>query len=88
MAYKEKLSSVEKEMIVADEGLKITEDPFLLVKIVKKFIDGKKFKNKELDVLEIGSGQGIIPLILSNSKNIKKIYAVEIQKNIYVKISI
>ncbi len=44
-------------------------------------------KNKKNTYLEIGTGSGIIPVIMSffdkNNKNIEKFYAVEIQKSLY-----
>ena len=84
--YIEKLESVDKKIIVKDEGLKITEDALLLSNFVKKKLDSckKEDTRKRLDILlEIGSGQGTISLLLSEIKTIEKIYAVEIQESIF-----
>ena len=84
--YIEKLESVNKEIIIKDEGLKITEDALLLSKFLKKKLDNGKLKGDIAEdsgiLLEIGSGQGIISLLLSEVETIEKIYAVEIQKKI------
>ena len=72
--YIEKLESVDKKIIVKDEGLKITEDALLLSNFVKR--------NSDI-LLEIGAGQGTISLLLSEIKTIEKIYAVEFQESIF-----
>ena len=85
--YIEKLESVNKKIIIKDEGLKITEDALLLSKFLKKKLDNGKLKGDIAEdsgiLLEIGSGQGIISLLLSEIKTIEKIHAVEIQKKIF-----
>jgi len=85
--YIEKLESVDKKIIIKDEGLKITEDALLLSEFVKKKLDNTKLKGDIMEgsgiLLEIGSGQGIISLLLSEIKTIEKIHAVEIQKKIF-----
>ena len=84
--YIEKLESVDKKIIVKDEGLKITEDTLLLSNFVKRKLDTcrKEDTGKNSDMLlEIGSGQGTISLLLSEVKIIEKIYAVEIQESIF-----
>ena len=85
--YIEKLESVDKKIIIKDEGLKITEDALLLSEFVKKTLDNTKLKGDIMEgsgvLLEIGSGQGIISLLLSEIKTIEKIHAVEIQKKIF-----
>lgn len=84
--YIEKLESVDKKIIVKDEGLKITEDALLLSNFVKRKLDTcrKEDTGKNSDILlEIGSGQGTISLLLSEVKIIEKIYAVEIQESIF-----
>ena len=61
--YIEKLESVDKKIIVKDEGLKITEDALLLSNFVKRKLDSckKEDTGKRLDILlEIGSGQEIL----------------------------
>ena len=84
--YIEKLESVDKKIIVKDEGLKITEDALLLSNFVKRKLDTcrKEDTGKNSDILlEIGAGQGTISLLLSEVKIIEKIYAVEIQEIIF-----
>lgn len=84
--YIEKLESVDKKIIVKDEGLKITEDALLLSNFVKRKLDTcrKEDTGKNSGILlEIGSGQGTISLLLSEVKTIEKIYAVEIQESIF-----
>ena len=84
--YIEKLESVDKKIIVKDEGLKITEDALLLSNFVKRKLDTcrKEDTGKNSDILlEIGSGQGTVSLLLSEVKTIEKIYAVEIQESIF-----
>ena len=85
--YIEKLESVDKKIIIKDEGLKITEDALLLSEFVKKKLDNTKLKGDIMEgsgvLLEIGSGQGIISLLLSEIKTIEKICAVEIQESIF-----
>ena len=84
--YIEKLKSVDKKIIVKDEGLKITEDALLLSNFVKRKLDTcrKEDTRKSSNILlEIGAGQGTISLLLSEVKTIEKIYAVEIQESIF-----
>ena len=84
--YIEKLESVDKKIIVKDEGLKITEDALLLSSFVKRKLDTcrKEDTRKNSNILlEIGTGQGTISLLLSEIKTIEKIYAVEIQESIF-----
>ena len=83
MSYIEKLESVKKKMIVDENGLKITQDAILLSKFIKKYFN-IKYKNKEKNtILEIGAGQGIITLLLSETEIFEKIFAVEIQKDVF-----
>ena len=81
MAYIEKLESVNKEIVIENEGLKITNDALLLAKFIKKIFLKKKENGKK--ALEIGAGQGIISILLSDLENISQIDAVEIQKKIF-----
>ena len=84
--YIEKFESVDKKIIVKDEGLKITEDALLLSSFVKRKLDTcrKEDTRKNSNILlEIGTGQGTISLLLSEIKTIEKIYAVEIQESIF-----
>ena len=84
MSYIENLESVNKKMIVREKGLKITQDAILLSEFIKKYFD-TKYKNikKKKTFLEIGAGQGIISLLLSEMDIISKIFAIEIQKDIF-----
>lgn len=82
LKYREYLSSVDKEIVLSEMGLKITEDPLILVEVIKKYM----FENvgeKELKSLEIGAGQGIISILLSNVENFSEIHCVEIQEKVY-----
>lgn len=81
MEYVENLDSVNKKIKIENRGLKITEDPLLLVEEIKKNI--KKEIKRDIDLLDIGAGQGIISILLSEIECIKNIYSVEIQKEIY-----
>ena len=80
--YIEKLDSIDKNIKIENKGLKITEDPLLLVDSVRKFFNKLKISGYK-NMLEIGTGQGIVSILLSNIENINKIYAVEIQKELY-----
>ena len=84
MSYIENLESVEKKMIVEEKGLKITEDAILLSEFIKSYFNKKykNLKNKKL-FLEIGAGQGIISLLLSELDIVSKIFAVEIQEEVF-----
>ena len=84
MSYIENLESVGKKMILEEKGLKITEDAILLSEFMKKYFSrkGKNLKG-EKSFLEIGAGQGIISLLLSELDIISKIFAVEIQEEVF-----
>ena len=83
MRYIENLESFNKKMIIDENGLKITQDAILLSEFIKKYFN-TKYKNKEKKtILEIGAGQGIITLLLSKIEIFEKIFAVEIQKDIF-----
>jgi ribosomal protein L11 methyltransferase (prmA) len=84
MSYIENLESVGKKIIVEEEGLKITEDAILLSEFIKSYFNKKykNLKNKKL-FLEIGAGQGIISLLLSELDIVSKIFAVEIQEEVF-----
>ena len=83
MRYIENLESVNKKMIIDENGLKITQDAILLSEFIKKYFN-TKYKNKEKKtILEIGAGQGIITLLLSKIEIFEKIFSVEIQKDIF-----
>ena len=84
MSYIENLESVGKKIIVEEKGLKITEDAILLSEFMKKYFSrkGKNLKG-EKSFLEIGAGQGIISLLLSELDIISEIFAVEIQEEVF-----
>ena len=84
MSYIENLESVGKKMIVEEKGLKITQDAILLSEFIKEYFS-RKCKNlkEKKSFLEIGAGQGIISLLLSELDIISKIFAVEIQKEVF-----
>ena len=84
MSYIENLESVGKKMIVEEKGLKITEDAILLSEFMKKYFSrkGKNLKG-EKSFLDIGAGQGIISLLLSELDIISKIFDVEIQEEVF-----
>ena len=72
MRYIENLESVNKKMIIDENGLKITQDAILLSEFIKKYFN-TKYKNKEKKtILEIGAGQGIITLLLSKIEIFEK----------------
>ena len=79
----EKLESVDKKMIVDENGLKITNDAILLSKFIKRYFDAKYKSKEKKSILEIGAGQGIITLLLSEIQIFEKIFAVEIQEDIF-----
>lgn len=84
MSYIENLESVGKKMIVEEKGLKITEDAILLSEFMKKYFSRKRKNLKgEKSFLEIGAGQGIISLLLSELDIISEIFAVEIQEEVF-----
>lgn len=84
MSYIENLESVNKKMVVKEKGLKITDDAILLSKFIKGYFD-TNYKNarEKKTFLEIGAGQGVISLLLSEMAIVSKIFAVEIQEEIF-----
>ena len=84
MSYIENLESVNKKMVVEKKGLKITDDAILLSKFIKRYLD-TNYKNmrEKKTFLEIGAGQGVISLLLSETAIVLKIFAVEIQEEIF-----
>ena len=84
MSYIENLESVNKKMVVEEKGLKITDDAILLSKFIKGYFD-TNYKNarEKKTFLEIGAGQGVISLLLSETAIVLKIFAVEIQEEIF-----
>ena len=84
MSYIENLESVNKKMVVKEKGLKITDDAILLSKFIKRYLD-TNYKNmrEKKTFLEIGAGQGVISLLLSEMAIVSKIFAVEIQEEIF-----
>ena len=88
MEYIEYLESVNKKMIVNEKGLKITQDAILLSEFIKKYFDRnhKNIKEKQI-FLEVGAGQGIISLLLCEMDIVSKIFAVEIQEEIFIPVN-
>lgn len=84
MSYIENLESVNKKMVVEEKGLKITDDAILLSKFIKRYLN-TNYKNmrEKKTFLEIGAGQGVISLLLSETAIVLKIFAVEIQEEIF-----
>ena len=76
MGYIENFDSVNKKINIESIGIKITEDPLILAKNVKKKINIEK---KEKKVLEIGAGQGVISILLSEIEK-NKIFSFVNQK--------
>ena len=72
--YMEFLESSGQKIIVNNNLFKITNDPLLLADFCRENI--KKIGT----LLDIGAGNGILPLLLCNA-NLTEISAVEIQKN-------
>ena len=84
MSYIENLESVNKKMVVEEKGLKITDDAILLSKFIKGYFDTNYKNTREKKIfLEIGAGQGVISLLLSETAIVSKIFAVEIQEEIF-----
>lgn len=78
--YIEKFYTVNKEIQIEDIGLKITEDSLILAEFIKKSI-GNMYGSRNKEILEIGAGQGVISVLLSETVK-TEIYAVEIQESI------
>ena len=72
--YMEFLESSGQKIIVNNNLFKITNDPLLLADFCREDI------KKSGTLLDIGAGNGILPLLLCNA-NLTEISAVEIQKN-------
>ena len=85
MGYIEMLESADKKMIVEEKGLKITEDALLLSNFLRKYFSkkNKNPKTRKSVILEIGAGQGIMSLLISEIDMVEKIIAVEVQKDVY-----
>ena len=85
MGYVEILESVDKKIVIEEKGLKITEDALLLSNFLRKYFSkkNKNLKNKKSVILEIGAGQGIMSLLISEIDVLEKIIAVEVQKDVY-----
>ena len=85
MGYVEMLESADKKMIVEEKGLKITEDALLLSNFLRKYCSkkNKNPKTRKSVILEIGAGQGIMSLLISEIDMVERIIAVEVQKDVY-----
>lgn len=65
------LNKVNKKIIQKKNGFRFSIDAVLIA----NFID---IRHKGTTVMDIGTGSGIIPLLLSENENILKIFGVEI----------
>lgn len=74
----EKINQYEINLSNID-GLLIGTDSLKLIEFTKKHI----FSYEKGDLLDIGSGTGILTFSLANLENIDTIYSVEIQENIF-----
>lgn len=85
MGYVEMLESADKKMIVEEKGLKITEDALILSNFLRKYFSkkNKNPKTRKSVILEIGAGQGIMSLLISEIDMVERIIAVEVQKDVY-----
>ena len=85
MGYVEMLESADKKMIVEEKGIKITEDALLLSNFLRKYFSkkNKNPKTRKSVILEIGAGQGIMSLLISEIDMVERIIAVEVQKDVY-----
>lgn len=72
--YTELLKSSGQKIIINNNLFKITNDPLLLADFCKENI------KKNGTLLDIGAGNGILPLLLAKNTYLTKISAVEIQK--------
>ena len=70
----EDLPSVNCKIIQKKSGFRFTVDSILLVNFLKL--------KKNTDLLDIGTGTGIMPLLLSKKEELSKIVAVEIENEI------
>ena len=73
--YMEFLESSGQKIIVNNNLFKITNDPLLLADFCRENI------KKSGTLLDIGAGNGILPLLLVSNIYLTKISAVEIQKD-------
>ncbi|MCP1225225.1 tRNA1(Val) (adenine(37)-N6)-methyltransferase [Sebaldella sp. S0638] len=73
--YIEFLESSGQKIIVNNNLFKITNDPLLLADFCRENI------KKNGTLLDIGAGNGILPLLLAQNIHLSKIFAVEIQKD-------
>ena len=73
--YVEFLESSGQKIIVNNNLFKITNDPLILADFCRENI------KKNGTLLDIGAGNGILPLLLSQNIHLSKIFAVEIQKD-------
>lgn len=73
----EYLASSGQKLIVNDKFFKITNDPLLLAKFCNANI------KKSGTLLDIGSGNGILPLLLVKNPFLSDIFGVEIQREVF-----
>lgn len=68
------LNKINRKIIQKKNGFRFSIDAVLIA----NFLDVKK----NINILDIGTGTGIIPILISDNDKIEKIYALEIQENI------
>ncbi len=69
----DELNKVNKRIIKKKDGFRFSVDAVLIANFLN-------IKSGNLTVMDIGTGTGIVPLLISDNTHIKKIYGVEIQE--------
>lgn len=69
----DELNKVNKRIIQKKDGFRFSVDAVLIANFLN-------IKSGNLTVMDIGTGTGIVPLLISDNTHIKKIYGVEIQE--------
>lgn len=69
----DELNKVNKKIIQKKDGFRFSLDAVLIANFLN-------IKSGSLTVMDIGTGTGILPLLISDNIHIKKIYGIEIQK--------
>lgn len=69
----DELNKVNKKIIQKKDGFRFSVDAVLIANFLN-------IKSGNLTVMDIGTGTGIVPLLISDNQHIKKIYGVEIQE--------
>lgn len=69
----DELNKVNKKIIQKKDGFRFSVDAVLIANFLN-------IKSGSLTVVDIGTGTGIVPLLISDNPHIKKVYGIEIQK--------